>query len=227
MSILKAMPVKVVAKSTGSPSERDGVRSRLLKAGHELFTERGYRATTTKEIAARADVAELTLFRQFGSKVEVFEEAILIPLKVYLDQWIQSWVAYSYDATLEELADNLVEGLYTLVRQDRRIFQELIAARSDPRSDLHPSAIEISNHLRHGFRAVHDAALEIASKHGLPAPDTPATIGAIASMIIGSAILDYWTFPAQKRIPSRDRMIRELAALIIDGTTHRNRLSDS
>jgi AcrR family transcriptional regulator len=40
-----------------------GVRRRLLNAAHDLFVEKRYRATTTKEIADRANVAEPTLFR--------------------------------------------------------------------------------------------------------------------------------------------------------------------
>lgn len=202
-------------------SEGDGVRARLLKAAHELFTERGYRATTTKEIAARAAVAEPTLFRHFGSKVDVFDASVLTPLKTYLDQWSQSWVDFSADATVEELADDLVEGLYTVIRHDRRIFSELMAARSDPLSDLFPAAVEVSDHLRKGLRAVHDASFGIANRHRLPGDDTPATVGAVASMIIGAALFDDWAYPANKRIPGRTRMIREISTLIIDGTTHR------
>ena len=221
-STLGSMPAKPTRRERVIAPEGDGVRARLLKAAHELFTDRGYRATTTKEIAARANVAEPTLFRHFGSKVEVFDASILTPLKTYLDQWSQSWVDFSADATLEELSDNLVEGLYTVIRQDRRIFGELMAARSDPLSDLYPAAVAVSNHLRKGLRAVHDASLEIADRHRLPADDKPATIGAVASMIIGSALLEDWAYPANKRIPGRTRMIREISTLIVDGTTHRD-----
>ena len=42
----------------------------------ELFCRRGYGATTTKEIAARAQVNEVTLFRRFGSKAALIEAAI-------------------------------------------------------------------------------------------------------------------------------------------------------
>lgn len=221
-STLAVMPAKAIGRGRVIAPEGDGVRARLLKAAHELFTERGYRGTTTKEIAARANVAEPTLFRHFGSKVDVFEASILIPLKTYIDQWSQSWVDFTADATLEEMADNLVEGLYTVIRQDRRIFGELMAARSDPLSDLHPSAVAVSNHLRKGLRAVHDASIEIAERYQLPADDKPATIGAVASMIIGSALFEDWAYPANKRIPGRTRMIRELSTLIVDGTTHRS-----
>ncbi|WP_329001043.1 TetR/AcrR family transcriptional regulator [Kribbella sp. NBC_00709] len=40
-------------------------RDRLLTAALELFTERGYDATSVSEIAARAGVTEMTFFRHF------------------------------------------------------------------------------------------------------------------------------------------------------------------
>jgi AcrR family transcriptional regulator len=215
------MPPRAARTQLKAP-EREGVRDRLLKAAHELFTDLGYRATTTKEIAARAGVAELTLFRHFGSKVEIFDASVLIPLKTYLRQWSQTWVDFSGEASLDAMAARLVDGLYTLIRQDHRIFQELISARSDPRSDLYPAAVEVSSELRKGLRAVHDASFDVANKYGLPADDKPATIGAVAAMIVGSVVLEDWVYPAQRRIPGRDRMIQELTQMIVDGTTHRD-----
>jgi AcrR family transcriptional regulator len=199
----------------------NGVRPRLLKAAHELFVEKGYRATTTKEISLRADVAEPTLFRHFGSKAEIFEASIIEPFTSYLERWSRSWVDYSTEATVEELAENLVDSLYSLIRQDRRVFQELMVARSDPKNDLYPAAVTVSEHLRQGIRAVHDAGLEIQAKRGLLNIDPPATMGAVASMIIGSVMLEDWVFPADKRIPGRVRMVREMAGLIVDGISHR------
>jgi AcrR family transcriptional regulator len=50
--------------------KRDGAatRQRLIRAGLELFTTIGFRATTTPEIAARAGVAEGTIYRHFSGK---------------------------------------------------------------------------------------------------------------------------------------------------------------
>jgi AcrR family transcriptional regulator len=55
------------------PSKRDGAatRQKLLRAALELFTTVGFRATTTPEIAARAEVAEGTIYRHFSGKEEL------------------------------------------------------------------------------------------------------------------------------------------------------------
>lgn len=44
---------------------------RIVTAAAALFAERGYTATTTRAIAERAEVNEVTLFRHFGSKLGV------------------------------------------------------------------------------------------------------------------------------------------------------------
>lgn len=42
----------------------------------ELISEKGYIGATTREIASRAGVSELTLFRKFGRKENLFEEML-------------------------------------------------------------------------------------------------------------------------------------------------------
>jgi AcrR family transcriptional regulator len=51
-------------------------KEKILDAGLSLFSKKGYLGATTKEIAKKAGVAELTLFRHFSSKERLFEEAI-------------------------------------------------------------------------------------------------------------------------------------------------------
>jgi len=57
------------------PSSLD-TRTKILVAALELFSEDGYKSTTTKAIADKADVNELTLFRHFGTKENLFFSAI-------------------------------------------------------------------------------------------------------------------------------------------------------
>jgi AcrR family transcriptional regulator len=51
-------------------------RDRILKAAFELISVKGYLATSTREIAKQAKVAEVTLFRQFTNKEGLFAEVL-------------------------------------------------------------------------------------------------------------------------------------------------------
>jgi AcrR family transcriptional regulator len=200
---------------------RDGVRARTLAAAHQLFGENGYRATTTKEICLLAGIAEPTLYRQFGSKAQLFEMTVLEPFTEFIDGWITSWREFSAESSVQDLAESLVTGLFTLVRQDRRLFQELMEARTNPNSDLHGSAVAISTRIRQGLQAVQDVGLEIADERHLRHLDPPATITSVAAMVIGAVMLDDWIVPVGARRPGQGRMIREMTMMVTHGITGR------
>lgn len=52
------------------------LRDKILKAAIELYADTGFRGTTTRQIAQRAGVNEVTVFRHFGSKHALLHEAI-------------------------------------------------------------------------------------------------------------------------------------------------------
>lgn len=49
---------------------------RIFKATLQVFAERGYEAATTKEIAERAGVNEVTLYRRYNTKAELIRTAL-------------------------------------------------------------------------------------------------------------------------------------------------------
>lgn len=58
---------------------RDGsrtTRDKLLDASMELFAERGFKATTTKDIAAKVGIKDASIYNHFGSKQEIFDAII-------------------------------------------------------------------------------------------------------------------------------------------------------
>jgi AcrR family transcriptional regulator len=55
---------------------RDLTRKRILRAAFEAFTEEGYAATSTLEIARRAKISKRDLYANFASKQEVLEACI-------------------------------------------------------------------------------------------------------------------------------------------------------
>jgi len=62
------------------PTEPDArasdTRERILDAAARIFAENGYARTTTKALATEAGITEMTLFRHFGSKENLFAELV-------------------------------------------------------------------------------------------------------------------------------------------------------
>lgn len=63
-------------KNTRGRMSREDRRTQILEAALDVFTENGYNKATTKGIANAAEISEVTLFRHFESKKEIFKEAI-------------------------------------------------------------------------------------------------------------------------------------------------------
>ncbi len=51
-------------------------RERILEAARETFIKKGYKGATTRKIAQRAGVSEVTLFRKFKSKSNLLKEIL-------------------------------------------------------------------------------------------------------------------------------------------------------
>jgi AcrR family transcriptional regulator len=58
--------------STDQAKVRSKTRNRILQAAMKLFAEKGFRGTTTKEIAERAGVNEALIFRYFSTKRDLY-----------------------------------------------------------------------------------------------------------------------------------------------------------
>ncbi len=54
------------------------IRAKILEAAARVYSQHGFRGATTRLIAQEADVNEVTLFRTFGSKEALIEEALRI-----------------------------------------------------------------------------------------------------------------------------------------------------
>jgi len=101
-------------------SPGSAVRRRILDTAIKLFAQKGFRGTTTKEIALAAAVNEVTIFRHFASKQELYA--------AILDSKSSGPRLTTYLADLEQLAARRDdEGLFSLVAL--RVLQQY---RQDP-----------------------------------------------------------------------------------------------
>lgn len=65
-----------LANDSSSEFGADETRQRILQAAAMVFAEKGYARATTRALAAAAEVNEVTLFRHFGSKENLFAAVI-------------------------------------------------------------------------------------------------------------------------------------------------------
>jgi len=114
------------------PTRRDGeaTRQRLLRAALELYTTVGFRATTTPAIAARAGVAEGTIYRHFSGKEHLLNE-------VYRDA--QRWGATVVRETEGEGAPNrlhhIARTLFDTAGRDAALTRMLLRRRDEQHLD--------------------------------------------------------------------------------------------
>lgn len=92
-------------------------RQLLVRSALELFTEQGFRATTTPEIAARAGVAEATIYRHFTGKDALLNAAC------------QDAVSWGRGVLGREHTERLIDAQSALYRIGRQLVE---AAAADP-----------------------------------------------------------------------------------------------
>lgn len=64
----------------GRPRDPDADKA-ILRAGLELFVERGFEGTSMEQIAKRAGVGKLTVYRRFATKEELLSTAVEMMVK--------------------------------------------------------------------------------------------------------------------------------------------------
>lgn len=114
------------------PTRRDGeaTRQRLLRAALELYTTVGFRATTTPAIAARAGVAEGTIYRHFSGKEHLLNEVF---------RGAQRWGATIVRETEGEDAPNrlqqIARTLFDTAARDAALTRMLLRRRDEQHLD--------------------------------------------------------------------------------------------
>jgi len=94
-------------------------RDRILDAALESFAEKGFSGTSTKEIARRAKVNEVTIFRQFRSKRALFS-AVITERSPVLD--IAARVSFDIKAPVDELLANNVRTVLRMLRANKQLY---------------------------------------------------------------------------------------------------------
>ena len=108
------------AKGQEPKRQRGHIRvAAIMKAGFELFSEKGYDGTTMTEIASRSGTAIASLYRFFPTK-EALAEALLLQYAKHALAGLDALAAQANTMSPQSLADAFVD--YSLALQSERSF---------------------------------------------------------------------------------------------------------
>jgi AcrR family transcriptional regulator len=155
-------------------------REQILAAAAKLYAEHGFRGTTTRAVAEAAGVNEVTLFRIFGSKVNIIVEAMRahgVPVHV---------------GTLPESPVDPLAELTEWTAQQRRVFLSLRSMIRKAMSDAEENP-EMPRCVARGADATYSTLrsyLERVAAAGFLAPgaDTDHAAGMLISAIFHDAL---------------------------------------
>jgi len=187
----------------------DEVRARMLGAAREVFAERGYAGATTKQIAIRAEVGEVLLFRHFGNKEGLFDEAVLVPFDSFVDQWSDRWARHGLSGdSIFELGRAYIELLYGFFDDNRQLVVALLSAQAH-----HPSAVA---RLQAMFVRLAETVREATAEYGLTTRDPVSTVRLTFGMVL-STVEHAQLFFADGAQPSRAELVDQLTRYMLYG----------
>jgi AcrR family transcriptional regulator len=201
------------------------VRELVLEAARELFSTHGYPSTSTKRIAERAGVAEALLFRHFGSKAQLFREAVVDPLVEVLQGYADSWLAYDEPHQPQAPVRSFIDTFYGAL-SDRRGFAMALTAASNYLDDVVDDA---GVALADVVRAVEQVLEREARRFGYQGLNPPITARVGMGSVLAAAVFRGWLFSAAERASQRsggkpltdERITGELETLMIHGVRGR------
>lgn len=210
-------PSSRVAKATRRP--RGEPRRLLLDAARDLFARQDYRSTTTLDIAESAGVNEHLIFRNFGSKAALFNEALVVPFTNFVDDFAETWRDVDYEETdEEELATQFIGELYDLFVEHRGLVMTLGASDALSEEELAETGIaDVSRALT----VLGRISAEGMAIRGMRSSHPDLAAHSTVAMVAGMAAFRSNLFGARR--PSRKAIVDELTQAILHGFLHRKR----
>jgi len=204
----------------GSRRSTTEIRELILSAARDQFVANGFMATRTRDVADQAGVQERLLFTNFGSKLGLFNAALVEPLKGVVADFLA--VKHSEELSVEARLGVLIGGLYDIAREHRSALRSVLGAGGGAEADG----------LRAELFAEIAAALQqtVEKVSSYPHVDSRAAMIDLAGMVFGVALLDDMLIEPRSRRPSRARLLNEMtkmAAARLNGHGETNRTDGS
>jgi len=120
-------------------------RQDILNAAEKLFSKKGFKATTTKELAAGAGVHEAVLFRHFTNKRELYRATLDLKVARNRDAALGQMDRYAKQRDDRGFFEALALGLLTRFEEDPSIPRLILHSALDGHE---PSKVIVERQLR-------------------------------------------------------------------------------
>jgi len=191
------------------------VRAAIIDAARRLFGEKGYGGTTTREIARRAGVHETTLFRAFGSKANIFREAIATSFEeLTTELFIETSVEDVLDMDIDESSRYFIWRLYDLLHDQRDILLTVLAA------DAHEGEVSGGVHTIGGIEAHLVRTERLIEEVRARRSDVPRLVDAALiarftfALVLALVVFGDWLLPGGYQ-EDRDRLVDQIGAFVV------------
>jgi ABC-2 type transport system ATP-binding protein len=199
-----------------SGGDESDTRQRILQAAASSFGEKGYAGATTRSIAARAGVNEVTLFRHFGRKEHLLSAVIDQHSRLpELIAHLETQLTGDYRPDLVRIAN-----LFFQVLTERREAIRLLLCEADQFPELREALARNPRRLRQMLVGYLKSQMEQDRLQALPAEAMAhAFWGMLFSYAISVEILDEPILPDSRL----DQVIAHFVDLFVAGTARRDR----
>ncbi|WP_162462236.1 TetR family transcriptional regulator [Mycolicibacterium sp. CBMA 234] len=191
------------------------LRRTLIATSRRLFAEQGYQATTQKQIASIAGISTSVLFRNFGSKAQLFVDVVFEPFGDFGSDLLAIYSAAP--ATVDGVPERqFIVGIVERLQPHRAILRSLLSALQSPDGDVLMEAMG---------RRIDVLISEVASTVSQSAPgrwrieeQSEVVLRLAIGMVTLMIALDDWLLPAGLSVDD-DRLIEILASMVaLDGS---------
>ena len=199
-------------RATGS---KKPARERILDAALEEFGMNGFDGATTKVIAKKAEVNEVTLFRHFDSKLKLFEAVMME--RSLLSQ-VGDMISFDFSKGMDEVLYRNMRNVLGLLRRNRHMF--LMMVRDSWRF---PELRELMNFMavERGPELVAPVFQRLMEEGTIRKMDPVVAVRTMMGMVQAYFITEDLLGSGEVDEAKDERMLRGFVSILLDGLRRR------
>ena len=188
-------------------------RQEILSAAEELFSKKGFKGTTTKELAARAGVHEAVLFRHFTNKQELYRAALEVKTLRNRETALDQMQKCAEDRDDRGFFEALARGLLTRFEDDPQIPRLLLRSALDGHE---PASVVAERQLR-VERPTLDYIARRIREGAFRKMDPNHAVLAFGGMLFGYIVRQQVMGMAKYTPYNREKIVKSFVAIFLEG----------